>query len=132
MTHDMYAEINFFLIMGFLISIIWLIITLFLRKWRLRSLFVSFLLLMMSIMELSIMTCDHGYTCMILALSLFSIGVGLYIDEWRRKAKRIEIPKWYKYRKLFFIAAAMFMLLYIYCWPEEYQKYKYMIPPEYR
>lgn len=118
--------------MGFLISIIWLLITLFLRKWRLRSLFVSFLLLMMSIMELSIMTCDYGYTCMIFAFSLFSIGGGLYIDELRRKAKGMDIPKWYRYRKLFFIVAAIAMMFYIYWWPEEYQKYEYMIPPQYR
>lgn len=132
MTHWTYAMISLCLVMSFLVSIVWLLITLFLRKWRLRSLALSFSLLMISTLEASLMTYDYGYACMILAISLFSWGGGLYIDELRRKAKGMDIPKWYRYRKLFFIVAAITMLFYIYWWPEEYQKYEYMIPPQYR
>ncbi len=74
MTHWTYAMISLCLVMSFLVSIVWLLITLFLRKWRLRSLALSFSLLMISTLEASLMTYDYGYACMILAISLFSWG----------------------------------------------------------
>ncbi len=132
MTHRTYAVISLCLVMSFLISVVWLLVTLCLRRWRLRSLAISFSLLMISTIEASLMTYDYGDACMVLAISLFAWGAGVYIDESRRKAKGIDVPRWYRYRKIFFIAAAISMLFFIYWWPDEYRKYEYMIPPEYR